>query len=115
MNAKRNVRLNEPPGLSLPCQILPPKHATGHQRLWAAVLDNALLGLAGRGAFLNGKSTHEGKRGLYDEALTWLTSTLTQPGSFIFICDHLGLDADLVRDRVLTRYRRQARGKICGA
>ena len=114
MNAKTNVRLNEPRGLSLPCQMLPRKDATGHQRLWAAVLDNALLGLAGRGAFLNGKSTDAGKLGLYDEAVSWLNSTLTQPGSFIHICDHLGLDADLVRDRVLKRYRRQAGGKMCG-
>ena len=103
MITKTSVRLNEAPGLSLPCQIMPPKEPTGHQRLWAAVLGNALLGLEQRGAFNSGKNTHERKRTLHDEALAWLESTLTAPGSFIFICEHLGLDAGCVRERLLTK------------
>ncbi len=104
MITKTSVGLNEAPGLTLPFQIMPPKDATGHQRLWAAVLDNALLGLEERGAFKSGKNTHERKRRLHDEALAWLQSTLTAPGSFIFICEHRGLDADCVRERLLAKY-----------
>ena len=100
MITKPSRGLKEAPGLSLPCQILPPKDPTGPQRLWAAVLDNAVMGLEKRGAFNSWKSKHR----LRDEALVWLQTNLTEPGSFIFICEHLGLDSDFLRERLLTKY-----------
>ena len=56
------------------------------RRLWVAVLDLALEDLG---------NTERGKR-----ARAWLTSDRYGPGSFLWICDNLELDASSIRRRV---------------
>ena len=86
--------------------LSPPRRLTGPQRLWAAVLENAVRGLEQRGIFHYGKEYNiiRQKRTLRDESLTWLQSQLTTPGSFIFICDTLCIDPDFLRERLLRKY-----------
>ncbi len=85
---------------------MPPKHLTAQQRLWAAVLDNAVMSLEQRGIFDYGKygNIRLQKRKARDESLTWLQSDLTTPGSFIFICDTLDINPDFLRARLFKKF-----------
>ncbi len=84
---------------------MPPKHLTAQQRLWAAVLDNAVMSLEQRGIFSYGKGNiKRQKRTLRNESLTWLQSDLTTPGSFIFICDTLDINPDFLRARLFKKF-----------
>ena len=90
----------------IPYQVMPPKHLTAQQRLWAAVLDNAVMSLEQRGIFDYRKycNVRHQKRELRDESLSWLKSDLTTPGSFIFICDTLHMNPDFLRARLLKKF-----------
>ncbi len=90
----------------IPNQVMPPKHLTAQQRLWAAVLDNAVMSLEQRGIFSYGKkyNVRHQKRKLRDESLTWLQSDLTTLGSFIFICDTLDINPDFLRARLFKKF-----------
>ncbi len=85
---------------------MPPTHLTAQQRLWAAVLDNAVMSLEQRGIFNYGKycNIRLQKRKARDESLTWLKSDLTTPGSFIFICDTLDINPDFLRARLFKEF-----------
>ena len=85
---------------------MPPEHLTAQQRLWAAVLDNAVRSLEQRGIFTYGKyyNIRFQKRKAWDESLTWLKSDLTTPGSFIFICDTLDINPDFLRARLFKKF-----------
>ena len=60
--------------------------------IWGAVLIRAVKDL-----HLTGDKYRESKRG---NAKTWITSPAEDLGSFLWICDLLGLDSGLVRSRV---------------
>ena len=85
---------------------MPPKHLTAQQRLWAAVLDNAVMSLEQRGIFNYRKryNIRFQKRKAWDESLTWLKSDLTTPGRFIFICDTLDINPDFLRARLFKKF-----------
>ena len=85
--------------------FLPPKHFTGPQQLWAAVLDNAVLSLEQRGCYNYGRGNRDHqKRTHQHESLTWLKSDNTAPGGFLFICDALCIDPDFLRARLLKKH-----------
>ena len=90
----------------IPYQIMLPTHLTAQQRLWAAVLDNAVMSLEQRDIFSYGKkyNVRHQKRKLRDESLTWLKADLTTPGSFIFICETLHINPDFLRARLLKQF-----------
>ncbi len=90
----------------IPYQVMPPKRLTAQQRLWAAVLANAVMSLEQRGIFNYGKycNIRLQKRKARDESLTWLKSDLTTPGSFIFICDTLDINPDFLRARLFKKF-----------
>ncbi len=85
---------------------MPPKRLTAQQRLWAAVLDNAVRGLEQRGIFNSGKRNNirHQKRKARDESFTWLQSDRITPGSFIFICDTLDINPDFLRARLFKKF-----------
>ena len=60
------------------------------QTLWSSVLSLAIQDLSGPGLVAK-------------PARAWLTSRSTSLGSFIWICDQLGLDPAAVRQNVLRR------------
>ncbi len=103
---RRNILYHHPMSRERLTTLLPPKRLTAPQRLWAAVLENAVRSLEQRGIFNYGKDYNiiRQKRTLQDESLTWLQSQLTTPGSFIFICDTLCIDPDFLRERLLRKY-----------
>ena len=82
---------------------MPPKHLTAQQRLWAAVLDNAVMSLEQRGIFNYRKryNIRFQKRKSWDESLTWLKADLTTPGSFIFLGNTWYITPDYLPRRLL--------------
>ncbi len=82
----------------------PPKRLTGPQRLWAAVLANAVMGLEQRLSIDGRRNRSPQNRKLRDESLTWIRSHLVTPGSFIFVCDTLRIDPEFLRERLLRKY-----------
>ena len=56
-----------------------------------------------RGHRTYGKS-HQQKRTLQNESLTWLESDYTALGSFIFVCDTQHINPDFLRERLLKKY-----------
>ena len=85
--------------------FLPPKRFTEPQKLWAAVLDNAVLSLEQRGSYNYGRGNRDHqKRNQQHESLTWLKSDNNAPGSFLFICDTLQIDPDFLRVRLLKKF-----------
>lgn len=64
----------------------------GERRLWAAVLAMARRDLHGRGRV--------GRRHR-DEAMAWLVSTSTTPGSFRWVCQQLRIDPATTKRRML--------------
>ena len=65
-------------------------------------MGNAVMSLEQRGRFTYGKNQQQ-KRIMRDESLTWLESSDSALGSFIFICDTLHIDPDFLRARLLKK------------
>lgn len=73
---------------------LPPKSV--EIRLWTRVLWLAVLDAAGHAPAV----THGDHDAAQDDAWEWIDAEGTDPGGFAWVCDRLGMDAALVRDRL---------------
>lgn len=88
----------------VPAQFFPPRKRTPFQALLAAILDEALISLCGDGLPTEGRLSRQNSRDRYQaDALSWFLSEEQGWGSFVYVCQHLGLDAGRVRERVLER------------
>lgn len=74
-----------------------PELTTPERQLWAAVLLRAIKDIAGLNTYLPPVVRTCVQR----SAKTWIESPVCGPGSFLWICDRLGLDAEAVRRQVL--------------
>ena len=77
-----------------PCQWAPARTATGARLVWATALTNAVEELTGRAV----AATSIRNRALLAlEAAEWFRSPHNMVGSFLWVCQHLGLDPDGIR------------------
>jgi hypothetical protein len=74
---------------------VPSRLALPERRLWRAVLEMAIRDL---GLVVCGYRAQP----LRDNARAWIRSRNEDLGSFVFVCDALGLEADAVREELLS-------------
>lgn len=79
-----------------------------YRALWASVLRNAIDDILyvrkhrnSTVSYHNSKHIHQAEKNRY-QAKFWIKNRKDNgPGSFIWVCDALGLEADVVRDKIL--------------
>ena len=95
-------------------QVCPGPAPTPVQQLWSAVLHRSLQDLDPRKLYASPANTGA-------LAAQWFQSDDEQPGSFLWICLHLGLDPATIRSRLpqekirasRLRYQGKLRDKCC--
>ena len=73
-------------------QDAPGRSPTTCEQLWAAVMNRARMDCAGKAAT---SSDREAAR-----AAQWFGSESEEPGSFLWVCSHLGMCPKMIRSRL---------------
>lgn len=89
----------------VPAQFFPDRHWSGEQKLLKAMLVEALDSLRGVGLPTEGPKSRRHSQARYQaDAEAWILNNEDEEwGSFLYICEHLGLDVGQVRKAVLGR------------
>jgi len=77
--------------------------------LWFCVLEETIRCLKG-----GPTATASSRARLRAEAITWLDSEETYPGSFRWICDTLDIEPDYLRQRIAEGITLRRRSPACG-
>lgn len=75
------------------------------KKLWAAVMRQAILDAGGKNLGALGRVE---KKFYPTEARRWIESPASHVGSFVWICDLLGLEAGRMRSAIRSSYREAA-------
>lgn len=109
-----------PPDMVLPSQWFDQHKAefSREQKLWMAVFQDAISSATApapvdMATTKRDRDTDRYRHSSYREtARSWITSCDVAPGTFVWVCEVLGLEADIVRGSVLGATKHLKRGRM---